>query len=370
MRLPQLHDALVQAAEAQEASQQRGSRPRKRAVLLGSLAAALLCAAGAAAVLYAGDSKPLVGNLAQGPNGRASKYTIQVFPMMTAGWAGWCTVAVFAEGSSTRTTVYGCGPVEGEGPLIAGGEEFANRRHAYTLGVVSRDVAYVRLPEGSLIRTITEPDLPLGTRAYFSPTHLPHKSPDERRSVTYLDASRRQIPVPNQPAVQRLQASSAPSDPRARTRCQITTRPRRSLRLLSQTAVQAQPWSRHQTGAFLACANATYRFGTAQIALAMLVNANAPAQPAAPLPAVRRDPRYPGLFEGQGLGNLGFPAGLAVADFSGEAPVAAAPAARSYASHDITARRAGHAWLIAEGGTSPERVSLLGAASARFPGAG
>src|ERR1035441_9791431 len=109
MRLPQLHDALVQAAEAQEASQQRGSRPRKRAVLLGSLATALLCAAGAAAVLYAGDSKPLVGNLAQGPNGRASKYTIQVFPMMTAGWAGWCTVAVFAEGSSTRTTVYGCG---------------------------------------------------------------------------------------------------------------------------------------------------------------------------------------------------------------------------------------------------------------------
>jgi hypothetical protein len=289
--------------------------------------------------------------------------------MMTAGWAGWCTIAVLAEAPSTRTTVYGCGAVEGEGPLIAGGEEFANSRGSYTLGVVSRDVAYVRLPEGSLIRTITEPALPLGTRAYFSPTHLPHKSPDERRSVAYLDASRRPLAVPNQPAAPRLRVSSAPGDQRARTSCQITVRPVRSLRLLTRTAVQAPAWPRHQTGAFLACADATYRFGTARVALAMLVNADAPAQVAAPLPAVRRDPLHPRLFEGRGLGNLGFPPGLAVADFSGEAPFAAIPAARIYASHDITARRAGHAWLVAEGGTPRQRASLLAAASARLPAA-
>jgi hypothetical protein len=368
--LPELHDSLVRAGEAQEGTSRRRRRFGKRRTLVASLAALMLCGTAAAAVLSVTGSRPLTGTVSPGPNGGRSHYTIRVFPMMTVGWSGWCTAAEFSAEPSKRTTAYGCNAVEGPGPLIAGGDEFGNAHSSYTFGIVRSDVAFVRLPDKSLVATIVDPDLPVGARAYFSLTRVRDRSPDEPRSVAYLDAAGKPIATGSwtpATAVTRLPVAAARGDAALSGVCQIRARPFSGLTLITETVTQLRAWPRFQGGTFLACANATFRLGMTTLGLAVLADATAPARPAPELPGLRPDRHRPGLLVGTEVGNIGFPAGFSTADFGGEAPFQAAPTARIYASRDITARRAGSVWLVAEGGTESQRALLLAHADAHVP---
>jgi hypothetical protein len=78
------------------------------------------------------------------------------------------------------------------------------------------------------------------------------------------------------------------------------------------------------------------------------------------------------LLRARGLGAIGFPEGTGVADFSGHATAFSIPANQQQqfgapnhrqlvTNHDVTARRDGIAWLVAQGGTAAQRVRLLAA---------
>lgn len=363
MRLPELHAAMVRAAETQEAAapptRRRLLSPRTLIVLVACL---VLAGTAAGAVLSLTRSRPLTGSINPGPNGGSSLYSIQVFPMMTVGWSGWCIEAEFAGTAAARATAYGCGAVEDSGPLVAGGDEFASSDRSYTFGIVREDVASVRLPEGKIVMTVADARLPVGTRAYFSPTHVIHKLPSRTRAVTFLDARGRPIGSPSQTAanaVRRLPVRTQLGGNPLAGKCTITVRPLPSLRLLSETVAEPEPWPRGQSGALLSCANATFRLGEATIGLARLVSSTAPSRSAPNLPSVIPDPHHPGLLVGVAVGNLGFPAGVFVADFGGEQPFSATPAAAAYSGHDVSARSAGSGWLVAEGGTPTQRALLL-----------
>jgi len=361
MRLPDLHDALVRAAEAQEAVRGRG-RLGGRRLLLVSLIAGLVCGTAAAAVLSTAPSRPLSGVINPDPNGKASRYTIRVFPIMTVGWSGWCFAAVFGESPSTRTTAYGCSTVEGSGPLVAGGDEWANARSSYSFGVVTSNVAFVRRPDGTLVRTIAAAGLPANDRAYFSLTDVRHRAPGERSAITYLDSSGRPLSTgrgsPLQ-AVARLPVATMSRGALPRGACRISVPALSGISQISETVTRALRWPRFQHGAFLACANATYRLGANILGLALLVDAARPHRLAPALPGVHVTQRTTSLVLMTGVGNIGFPPGSFVADFGGEAPFQASPEARIYSSRDVSARRAGPGWLIAEGGSELQRAALL-----------
>jgi hypothetical protein len=128
-------------------------------------------------------------------------------------------------------------------------------------------------------------------------------------------------------------------------------------------------------GSFESCSNATFRIAGSILAMAVLINATDPSTVAAPLTELQPDPGHVGLLTGAGLGSIGFPEGFASGvqgfrsddqpyAFNGSQPQAGAPAGvLSLADHDITARRIGLAWLLAEGGTPEQRAALLAAAT-------
>jgi hypothetical protein len=93
--------------------------------------------------------------------------------------------------------------------------------------------------------------------------------------------------------------------------CWTTVRPSTVPHLvpLSQTVTTPVPWPRRQTGAFLACANATYKLDGTTLGVAVLVDASNAQRPAPPLPELQPDPVHPGLLTGHELGNIGFPQG-------------------------------------------------------------
>ena len=368
MRLPELQRILIEGARRQEraaARSRRGSRVSRlggRRALMVALALVLVGGATAGAVISSSRSRPLSGTLPHGlSNAGPSHYRISVFPYMAVGWSGWCSSVVFNSDRSREATDYGCNPVESSGPLVAGGDEFGDQSGEYSYGVVSDAVAYIRLSSGATLTPASSPRLPPGTRAYF--TAAPQS--DERplfRPVRLFDAAGTQLVQPlisREDAVEHLpQLPVNPYRPGS-ARCAVRIAPAAHLAASSETVTPPVPWSRHQTGAFLACANATFALNTTKLGVAVLVNASDPAQAAPALPELAPDAAHPGVLAGHELGSIGFPQGSGVADFGGGQAFNTPTRHQQFADHDVSARRAGEGWIVVEGGTSAQRALLL-----------
>jgi hypothetical protein len=364
MRLPELQRILIDGARRQEQAAAPARKPRLggRRALIAAIAILLIGGTAAGAVITLSRSKPLSGTLAQGPSLRgASHYRISVFPYMTVGWSGWCTSAVFDSRNRREATVYSCGAVESSGPAIAGGDSFGDQSGEYSYGIVSDRVASVHW-DGRVVLPIKSPHLPPRTRAYFivtpggpaglGPLGLPKLFDSSGRDISARVISR-------ESAVEHLPRIVV--DPRnpGSASCAVRASSAPHLVPLTETVTTPVPWPRHQPGAFLACANATYKLDRSTLAVAVLVDAATARRPAPPLPELQPDPAHPGLLTGHELGNIGFPSGLAVFDGGGGQAFNATTRQQEFANHDISARRAGLAWIVAEGGTPSQRAILL-----------
>jgi len=321
----------------------------------------LIGGAGAGAVITLSRSGPRSATVAQGPSLRgASHYRISAFPYMTVGWSGWCTSAVFDSRSGREATDYGCGAVESGGPVIAGGASFGDQRGSYSYGIVSDRVASVRW-DGRVFLPVKSPRLAPGTRAYFI---LAPPARDGRFAglPRLFDSAGHEIPQPlisRENAVEHLPLIAvSPREP-GKAACALRASNIPHLVALAQTVATPVAWPRRQPGAFLACGNATYRLDGATLGVAVLVNATNAHRPAPPLPELQPDPAHPGLLTGHELGNIGFPQGLSVFDGGGRHAFDTTTRRQMFANHDVSARRAGAAWLIAEGGTPAQRATLL-----------
>lgn len=327
-----------------------------------ALAALLIGGAAAGAVITLSRSKPLSGTLAQGP-GRlgASHYRVSVFPYMTVGWSGWCASVVFDSRSGREATDYSCGAVESSGPVIAGGDSFGDSSGAYSYGILSDSVASVHWG-GQVVLPIKSPRLPPGTRAYFivapggpaglGPPGLPKPFDSSGRAISNPLITR-------ETAVEHLPQIVV--NPRNPGTAPCAVRPSRVPHLvpLAQTVTRPVPWPRRQPGGFLACANAAYKLDGTTLGVAVLVDATNAQRPAPPLPELQLDPAHPGLLTGHELGNIGFPHGEGVFNAAGGQAFNTTTRHQEFADHDVSARRAGPAWIIAEGGTPAQRATLL-----------
>lgn len=363
MRLPELQRILIDGARRQERTRGRSRNARfgGRRALMVALALVLIGGATAGAVISLSPSKPLSGTLPHGPSDAGpSHYRISVFPYMAVGWSGWCSSVVFNSGRSREATDYGCNPVESSGPLVAGGDEFGDPAGEYSYGIVSDAVAYVRLSSGITVAPVSSPRLPAGTRVYFAVTR--QSSRPSLGLVKLFDANGAQLDQPlisREDAVEHLpQLAVNPYRPGS-ARCALRIAPVAHLTASSETVTPPVAWPRRQTGAFLACANATFESNGTRLGAAVLVNASDPAQPAPPLPELVPDPSHPGVLAGHELGNIGFHQGMSVANFGGGQAFNTPTHYQQFADHDVSARRAGVAWIVAEGGTAAQRTLLL-----------
>ncbi|MCW3019001.1 MAG: hypothetical protein JWN10_1309 [Solirubrobacterales bacterium] len=364
MRLPELQRILIDGARRQEraAGRSRRSRFGGRRALMVALALVLVGGATAGAVISLSPSRPLRGTLPHGPSDAGpSHYRISVFPYMAVGWSGWCSSVVFDSDRSREATDYGCSPVESSGPLVAGGDEFGDPAGEYSYGIVSDAVAYVRLSNGVTLTPVGSPRLPSGTRAYFAVTRQPDRRP-LFRPVRLFDAGGAQLQQPpnsRERAVEHLpQLAVNPYRP-GTARCALRIASVAHLTASGETVTPPVAWPRHQAGAFLACANATFELNRTRLGVAVLVNAGEPAQPAPPLPELLPDPAHAGVLTGHELGNIGFHQGLSVANFGGGQAFNTPTRHQQLADHDVSARRAGAGWIVVEGGTSGQRALLL-----------
>ena len=142
-------------------------------------------------------------------------------------------------------------------------------------------------------------------------------------------------------------------------RCALRIAPTAHLTATSETVTTPVAWPRHQAGAFLACADATFELNATRLGVAVLVNATDPTRPAPALPELQPDPAHPGVLSGDELGSLGFRQGLSVADFGGGQAFNTPTRGQQFADHDVSARRAGEGWIVVEGGTFAQRALLL-----------
>ena len=340
--------------------------------MLGVLA---LGGSAAAAVVSLTQSRPISGTLpidvGQLHSAGDTQYRISVFPYLSVGWSGWCSSVNFSRHSRPTLIYYGCGPVESSRELSLAGGLVRGRGGFYAYDILSDRVAAVHYSDGPTITPISDPRLPAGTLAVVrvGPPPRPIK-PGGRIALppqeTFLDARGRALPNPvlgRANAVEHLPLRTLnPRDP-AGGGCAVRARPVPGLVALSQTVTTPIAWPRREPGAFLACANATYRLGATNLAVAVLVNATDPQRVAPALPGLVADAAHAGILTGSELGSIGFPQGLGVANFGGGGghPFDTPTAHQALANHDISARRAGTGWLIAEGGSAAQRATLLAA---------
>ncbi len=367
MRLPELQRILIEGARRQESA--AGTRRRSRASRLGgrralmvALALVLVGGATAGAVISSSRSRPLSGTLPHGPsNAGPSHYRISVFPYMAVGWSGWCSSVVFDSDRSREATDYGCNAVESSGPLVAGGDEFGDPVGEYSYGIVSDAVAYLRLASGATLTPVSSPRLPPGTRAYFTVARQSQGRP-LFRPVRLFNASGVQLAQPvisREDAVEHLPLHAVSPYRPGSARCALRIAPGAHLVASGETVTPPVAWPRHQAGAFLACANATFELDATRLGAAVLVSASDPAQPAPALPELQPDSAYPGVLSGHELGNIGFHQGSSVADFGGRQAFNTPTRHQQFAEHDVSARRAGKGWIVIEGGTSAQRALVL-----------
>ena len=204
---------------------------------------------------------------------------------------------------------------------------------------------------GTTIIPIASAHLPSWMRAYIA--FVGGRPSTQIPSDALLDRNGHAIPRPaitRANAVEHLPTRAInPSDAGA-VPCAIRERRSPGIAPLAETVSTVTPWPHPQRGSFPACANATFRIDATTLAVAVLLNANDPDQPAPPLPELTRVPGQPGLLGAPGLGTIGFPEGASMGDFGGHAtpfaissvgqPQFGAPAGiQQVTNHDVTARR-------------------------------
>ena len=385
--LGELEHELVAAVYRHAASQtERRAHWRERVASLGGivgrrrLVAALGLfvlgglAAGATVSLVA--SRPLTGTL---PGGRAraagstrTRYEIAAFPYMQVGWSGWCSRIAFQPRRGRSGNAYGCTPVaSANSVLVTRARWFSGANRVDEYEILTDVVTTVRFADGRTAVAVSDPRLPNGTRAFFA-ADLPVQTiaSTTTRGVTvqlretWLDRAGRLVPVVTG-ATAALQLPVRVVDPSRPGTAVCAVRARvAGLTPLAETVVAPRGLARAQAGAFLACANATFRVGPSTLAMAVLVAANA-RRPAPPLPGLRPDPLHPGVLTGPELGSIGFPHRATAVTFSRHSQRLNPPTLTQLADYDVSARRAGGAWLVAEGGTTSERATLLSQVSTR-----
>lgn len=358
----------------------RGFLGLRHRPLLVALAVIVLGGTATAAVVSLSASRPLRGTIPPGgalapfPSSPAH-YRIAAFPYMAVGWAGWCTSVDFLDLRGREASFYGCAPIESGSDPSVGGMLFGR----YQYEIVRQQVAAIRFSFGRTITPVTDPGLPPGMRGYMiiGPKTTSSQEGGAPWSRVLLDARGHPIVEPNLTRaanvehlpIRILDASRPGSVP-----CAVLSRRVSGLTPIAQTVSTPVPWPREADGAFEACANATFRVDHGIVAVAVLINAVDPAKTAPDLPELAPLTGHPGLLTGVQLGTVGFPEGLGVGDANptthvrsfmlgpGTQPNYGAPAGiLALSNTDITARRAGNAWVIAEGGTPIDRVRLLAA---------
>jgi hypothetical protein len=393
--LPALHRSLVEAARRIEREDHASPSRRwrlvrlrwRQPVILLALMLAGASAAGAVIAINGTHSKPLQGNvpglipgsLGGRPQLSGVRYRIRVFPYMQVGWSGSCSSFVLTHYGTHLRGGYGCSGQATPPVLTAGGMWLGGFKAADYL-VVSAPVAAVRWPDGQLIQPVADPGLPAGWRIVV------HIGPMGKRVIRSIGpggaAHPLVVPVPQTPilldsngrrihvhevtranAVYRLPLRTL--DPTSPTSipCAVHVQPTAGIQPLTEqvATLPAHP-APTQAGTLTSCASASFRVDGHHVVVAALVNARDSRATPPDLAGVRPEPGAPGLFTGRALGNLGYPEG-AGGDIEG--PDINPPTAT--ATDDITARRAGNAWLIAQGSTTKTRAKLLNALTVDKP---
>ena len=338
--------------------------------LTAALALFVLCGLAAGATVKLTASRPPTVTLPGGPapagGSTQTRYEIAAFPYMQVGWSGWCSRVAFQPPRGRSGSAYGCAPVAPvNSVIVTRGRWFAGANRVDEYEILTDVVTTVRFSDGRTAVPLSDPRLPNGTHAFFA-ADLPVQTIASttthvvRLRETWLDRAGRLVPAPavTGAAVARQLPVRVvnPSRPGAAV-CAVRTRVA-GLTPLAETVVTPRGLARAQAGAFLACANATFQVGPSTLALAVLVAADA-RRPAPPLPGLRPDPLHPGVLTGFQLGSIGFPNRVTAVTFSRHSQQLNPPALAQLTDFDVSARRAGGAWLVAEGGTKSDRATLL-----------
>lgn len=371
-----LRDQLVHAAEripAPAARRRRWWRPvwRRHPVALVAAALVVSGSATAAVVSLTSRSAPLTGRVppVRGPASPRSlaglRYEITIFPYIEAGQLGWCTNITYTRHGKLEFGSGACGggpsadrPLFGE-ILSIDPSPPAGDRVSYV--ITAPRVAAVHIEHGPTIAARSDPRLPFGFKAVVilqpstSPPLAipppgssvvaalpPPPGPDtgrppatiHPRALIALDRSGRPLVTHRHPrAPRRLPTRfwQVPQSP-ARGACAIKAARLAGLRAMWGSVLIRIPKLRGLDGpAFLSCVDIEYYLGRSALKAAVLLNARAPGRPPAPLPNAAPARGEPGVVN-----------------------------VRAGSQGDLSARRAGNAWLVVQGGTDvKQRLQVL-----------
>jgi hypothetical protein len=334
-----LRERLVAAAE-RRAPQPRHARRRARVMALVA-AAALVTSSAVAAVRSFTDepSAPLAGTEPTVALD-VSRYSVELFPQLSAGRIGWCTLVAIRGRSAGGVSGEGCGPaMTRAASLIAGGGQVSSSPAASSLEfvVVDRRVAAIRLADGRRVVPSASGQLPFGWRAavWFSSgstrygdwrlldAHGDQISRGPERRAGTSAAGTAAMPT------HAVDPSRSPEVP-----CAIRVRRTAKVRAVSERVVGSPRRGPIDVngGAFQSCAAVVLYVAERRLTAALLFDAQQPSRPAPAPPGARPNPTTPGLID---------------------------------ASGKITARRAGQGWLVVRGGRPGDRLVAMRALDTR-----
>ncbi len=330
-----LSDPLAERASVPPSPEQgvieeaRRRRDARRTRAYASFVALMLLGALAWAILSGGApaSSPIkhaAGGGAALGGGTQPGFALRLWPALGVGRAGWCVVVE----EHGRTGGSACGPPMtleapllwsfGFGPAGAPGTETQ-------LGVVGPRVAAVLVDGHRKVQTVRLPGLPYGLRGFRARTHPGSTLVALDRSGQRID-EKPELPFPKQAAVRTWRRPQA--TPRGSCALRTAGIPGLSVRGGRVAVGAISPFPVPLVGhAFLPCIDTEYVLRGTPLKATLLLDAARPGSPAAPLPSFHPVRHEPAIL----------------------------------AAGDLTARRSGRGWLIAEGGAGfAQRVLLLG----------
>jgi hypothetical protein len=367
----------------------RRPQRRRRVGATGALGPAVSLAVGLTLALGGGGS----GRMGQGPlfrpprlsfvhglpyvNGRL--YPLAVRPALDAGQV---VLQVNGPGEGGG----GSYPREGT-PLIGTPRTLEAFHAAPALGpgeidyfLTEADVASVRFSGLGTFRTVELPDLPPGLRAvvFFKPYRI-------STTLTPLDADGQPIPIralnPQPLHLPNIYWQDSPNVPR-RGRCAVQSHMPGTITAWGQVTTQIAPDHRSIGPAFFTCIDIWYRLARGAFQAAVLLNAQHPGAPPAPLWGATPIPGHPGLVQVPPIQQSGVvpahrlsPAVISRATARLTRRLGRARAqemirlfiARARVPHrytdsiapGIVARRVGNAWLLVEYGSLAQQIAFL-----------